>query len=193
MPEINLLPWREELREERKRQFLTVLTGVAILAVLIGLLWVAVRSSEINSQLAVNSELQSGIDSLAKEVEEISTLKQQKADMLDRMSVIKGLQSNRPEIVKLFDQFVRVMPEGAYVSRVETSGNSFSVIGKAESNQRISALMRQMDQALKFSDPDLTTVNADRELGDQGSSFEMAATIVNVTELAQAQASANEE
>ena len=187
MPEINLLPWREELREERKRQFLTVLAGVAIISVLFGLLWVTVQTTEIKNQVAVNGELQRGIEELEKEIEDITALKQQKADMLDRMNVIKGLQGNRPEIVKLFDQFVRIMPEGTFVSRVEASGATFSVEGKAESNQRISSLMRSMDQAEKFSDPNLTTVNADRELGDQGSSFEMTATIVNESELAQAE------
>lgn len=185
MPEINLLPWREELREERKRQFLTVLAGVAILAALIGLLWITVQTAEIKNQAAVNNELQAGIDKLDKEIEDIQRLKKDKADMLDRMSVIKGLQSNRPEIVKLFDQFVRVMPEGTFVSRVEVSGNTFALEGKAESNQRISSLMRLMDQRAKFSDPNLTTVNADRELGDQGSSFEMTATIVNESEFDQ--------
>ena len=183
MPEINLLPWREELREERKRQFLTVLAGVAILAFVLGLLWFMAQTAEIKNQVAINNELQNGIKELDKQIADIQQLKKDKADMLDRMEVIKGLQSNRPEIVKLFDQFVQVMPEGTYVSRVEASGRTLSVEGKAESNQRISSLMRSMDQAKKFSDPNLTTVNADRELGDQGSSFEMTATIVNESEL----------
>lgn len=188
MPEINLLPWREELREERKRQFLTVLVAVAILAVVLGGLWTWVRDSAIDNQVAVNSELKSGIAELDQQVREIEQLRKDKADMLDRMDVIKSLQGNRPEIVKLFDQFVRIMPDGSYVSRVEASGSTFSVEGKAESNQRISALMRRMDETMKFSDPDLTTVNADRELGDQGSSFEMTAEIVNEAELVQASA-----
>lgn len=192
MPEINLLPWREELREERKRQFLTVLAGVAVLALAIGLAWVAVKDAEIKNQLAINKELQTGIDSLTEEVEEISELKQKKADMLDRMTVIKRLQTDRPEIVKLFDQFVRVMPENTYVSRIEATGATFSLEGKAESNQRISALMRQMDSSIKFSEPDLTTVNADRELGDQGSSFEMNVTIINENEFSQAQTETGE-
>lgn len=97
------------------------------------------------------------------------------------------MQGNRPEIVKLFNQFVQVLPEGTYVSRIEALGATLSVEGKTESNQRISSFMRSMDQTGKFSDPNLTTVNADRELGDQGSSFEMTATIVNESVLAQAE------
>lgn len=185
MPEINLLPWREELREERKKQFLTILLGVAMLAFLIGVLWVMLKSGEIKSQQAVNNRLTAEIKALEEQVKDIEEMEARRTDMLDRMSVIKGLQSNRPEIVKLFDQFVRVMPEGTYVSKMELLGRTIAIEGKAESNQRISALMRQMDDASKFDDPNLTTVNADRELGDQGSSFEMTATVPNESELAE--------
>jgi len=187
MASINLLPWRDELREERKRQFLSVLACFVLLAGLIGLLWVGVQTAQIKNQVATNAALQSGIAELDEEIEGIQKLKDDKEDMLDRMQVIKGLQGNRPEIVKLFDQFVQVIPEGTYVSRIEASGATLSVEGKTESNQRISSFMRSMDQTAKFSDPNLTTVNADRELGDQGSSFEMTATIVNESELAQAE------
>ena len=131
--------------------------------------------------------MQAGIAELDEEIQGIQQLKDDKADMLDRMQVIKGLQGNRPEIVKLFNQFVQVLPEGTYVSRIEALGATLSVEGKTESNQRISSFMRSMDQTGKFSDPNLTTVNADRELGDQGSSFEMTATIVNESVLAQAE------
>ena len=184
---INLLPWRDEAREERKQQFLRIVAGVAILAGLIGFVWISVQTAAVDGQSAVNKQLQAGIAELDEEIQGIQQLKDDKADMLDRMQVIKGLQGNRPEIVKLFNQFVQVLPEGTYVSRIEALGATLSVEGKTESNQRISSFMRSMDQTGKFSDPNLTTVNADRELGDQGSSFEMTATIVNESVLAQAE------
>ncbi len=184
---INLLPWRDEAREERKQQFLRIVAGVAILAGLIGFVWISVQTAAVEGQSAVNKQLQAGIAELDEEIQGIQQLKDDKADMLDRMQVIKGLQGNRPEIVKLFNQFVQVLPEGTYVSRIEALGATLSVEGKTESNQRISSFMRSMDQTGKFSDPNLTTVNADRELGDQGSSFEMTATIVNESVLAQAE------
>lgn len=184
---INLLPWRDEAREERKQQFLRMVAGVAILAGLIGFVWISVQTAAVEGQSAVNKQLQAGIAELDEEIQGIQQLKDDKADMLDRMQVIKGLQGNRPEIVKLFNQFVQVLPEGTYVSRIEALGATLSVEGKTESNQRISSFMRSMDQTGKFSDPNLTTVNADRELGDQGSSFEMTATIVNESVLAQAE------
>ena len=184
---INLLPWRDEAREERKQQFLRIVAGVAILAGLIGFVWISVQTAAVEGQSAVNKQLQAGIAELDEEIQGIQQLKDDKADMLDRMQVIKGLQGNRPEIVKLFNQFVQVLPEGTYVSRIEALGATLSVEGKTESNQRISSFMRSMDQTGKFSDPNLTTVNADRELGNQGSSFEMTATIVNESVLAQAE------
>lgn len=189
---INLLPWRDEAREERKQQFLRIVAGVAILAGLIGFVWISVQTAAVEGQSAVNKQLQAGIAELDEEIQGIQQLKDDKADMLDRMQVIKGLQGNRPEIVKLFNQFVQVLPEGTYVSRIEALGATLSVEGKTESNQRISSFMRSMDQTGKFSDPNLTTVNADRELGDQGSSFEMTATIVNESVLAQAELNAAE-
>lgn len=182
MPDINLLPWREALREERKRQFTVVVSGVFILGLLIGYAWEVNISGKINSQEARNSVLQTGIDSLDAQVAEIRSLRDRKADMVDRMAVIKGLQTNRPEIVRLFDEFARSLPDGAYIEQMEVSGTSLSIEGKAESNNRVSAFMRQLNNSEKFSEPNLTRVDADPTLGDQGSSFTMIIQIDNQEE-----------
>lgn len=179
MPDINLLPWREEQREERKRQFLSALVLVAILAGVIGFVWNSLVVSRIDGQLDRNSLLEAQIKLLDSEANEIRSLKEEKAEMLDRMEVIKGLQINRPEIVKLYDQLVTSMPDGVYISDLEVSGSRLSMQGKAESNNRISALMRQLNQAEKFSDPNLAEVTADRELGSQGSQFTMTAVVTS--------------
>jgi len=96
--------------------------------------------------------------------------------------VIKGLQTNRPEIVRLFDQLVQATPDGVYMLSLSVTGNSLSFEGKAESNNRISALMRQIDASEKFSQPNLTTVTADSELGAQGSRFSMTAQVMDTSE-----------
>lgn len=179
MPDINLLPWREEQREERKRQFLSALVLVAILAGLIGFAWNTIVNSKIASQDSRNSLLDAQIKLLDAEAKEIRELKEDKAEMLDRMQVIKGLQTNRPEIVKLYDQLVVSMPDGIYISNLAVQGNRMSMDGKAESNNRISALMRQLDQAEKFNSPNLEEVTADKELGSQGSQFTMTAVIAS--------------
>ncbi len=188
MPDINLLPWREELREERRRQFIVVLVGSTILALLVGYLMEFQVGGAINAQQARNQVLQQGIEELNRAIAEIRELRDLKAEMIDRMTVIKGLQTNRSEIVKLFDQFVRSIPDGAYVTEMAFRGNTISFEGKAESNNRVSALMRSLDAAEKFTNPNLTRVDADAELGPQGSSFSMT---VAVTQPAEEEEAAN--
>lgn len=182
MPDINLLPWREELREERKRQFLVVLGGVVILGLLVGYAWEVNISGKIGAQEGRNSVLQTGIDDLNEQVSEIRTLRERKADMVDRMAVIKGLQTNRPEIVRLFDEFARSLPDGSYIEAMSVVGDSISLEGKAESNNRVSAFMRQLNNSEKFSEPNLTRVDADPTLGDQGSNFTMIIKVDNQEE-----------
>lgn len=182
MPDINLLPWREELREERRRQFLVVLGGVVILGILMGYAWEVNISGKINAQEARNTILQNGIDDLNTKVSEIRVLRERKADMIDRMAVIKGLQTNRPEIVRLFDEFARSLPDGTYVEEMLVEGSSLSIEGKAESNNRVSTFMRQLNDSEKFSEPNLTRVDSDPTLGDQGSSFSMVIKVDNEEE-----------
>ena len=177
MPDINLLPWREELREERKRQFTVVVSGTVILALLVGYSLEFGVSTDIQIQNSRNTMLQQGIDQLNQQIAEINELKDRKSDMIDRMTVIKGLQTNRPEIVKFFDQFARSIPDGTYITELSLQGTTLSLEGKSESNNRISALMRSLDGMEKFVSPNLTRVEADNELGPQGNSFTMTAAV----------------
>lgn len=179
MPDINLLPWREELREERKRQFTVVVTGTAILALLVGYSMEFSVNADIQVQNSRNSLLQRGIDELNREIAEINALKERKSDMIDRMTVINSLQTNRPEIVKLFDSFARAIPDGTYITEMQLSGATISVEGKAESNNRIGTFMRSLDAAEKFASPNLTRVDADDALGPQGSNFIMTVAVTN--------------
>ncbi len=182
MPDINLLPWREELREERRRQFLVVLVGVAILGGLVGFAWQTSVKLDISAQQARNTYLQQEIDKLNRDVAEIRDLRDKKSDMIDRMSVIKGLQTNRPEIVQLFDDFARAVPDGTFVEQMEVAGSNLSLEGKAESNNRVSSFMRRLHDSGKFDNPNLTRVDADATLGPQGSSFSMTAHVVDQEE-----------
>lgn len=182
MPDINLLPWREELREERKRQFFSSLVLTAVLAAIIGFAWDSWIDIQISTQASRNNILETEISKLDAQANEIRELKRAKSEMLDRMEVIKGLQTNRPEVVKLYDQLVQVVPDGVYLSTLDVQGSKMSMQGKAESNNRISSMMRQIDQSGKFAQPNLTTVTADRELGDQGSNFVMTAQVIDQSE-----------
>ncbi|MBC6427872.1 MAG: PilN domain-containing protein [Cellvibrionales bacterium] len=180
MPQINLLPWREEQREERKRQFLGVLVLMVLLALAIGLAWSAAVNLQIAAQKSRNAMLEAEIATLAQRTAEIGNLQAQRGEILERIQVIKGLQVNRPEIVRLYEQLAHAFPDGVYINKLQFADNTLSMDGKAESNNRISALMRNLDQAEKFASPSLRTVTADSELGEQGSSFHMTAQVVDL-------------
>ena len=104
---INLLPWRAELRERRKKDFLTVLAGCALVGLLVFAVWYRAVESLIDYQTMRNKKLQSEISSLDKKVDEINALKKQRTEMIDRMKVIQNLQGTRPLIVHVFDEIVR--------------------------------------------------------------------------------------
>ncbi|WP_461480496.1 PilN domain-containing protein [Porticoccus sp.] len=94
------------------------------------------------------------------------------------MQVIQELQGNRPEIVKLYDEFVRAVPDGVYFTQMTLKGKQISLVGYAESNNRVSALMRRLDASYKFAEPNLTKVQADPILGEDGSRFEMRVKVI---------------
>ena len=160
MAHINLLPWRERLREERKREFLTILVGVVIISG--GVLFLADRyiNGEIDSQSARNGFLQSEITVLDGQVAEIGQLRQQKEDIRARMNVITGLQGTRPVIVRVFDELVKTLPEGVYYTKLERVVNTISIEGVAESNSGISELMRRLDDSEWFRSPSLSDISA---------------------------------
>lgn len=173
MTRINLLPWREAHREEKKREFLVVLGGFVFGALFSVLVWDRWVNSDIDEQTSRNEFLRVETAKLDKEVKEINELKIRLQEMLERMTVIQGLQSNRPETVKIFDEFVRSVPDGVFFTAMIRAGDNLSLTGFAESNNRISALMRKLNDSPKFKDPNLTKVEADETLGEQGSRFEM--------------------
>jgi len=160
MANINLLPWRERKREEHKKSFfisLGVAAGIAV--ALLGLSDRVVNAS-INNQAALNEYLRQQIVLLDEKLVQIKLLREQKAALTERMAVIQGLQGTRPIIVRLFDELVRSLPEGVYYNSIIRTGDSISLEGVAESNNRISALMRDLDASKWFADPDLRQVNA---------------------------------
>ena len=114
MAQINLLPWRERLREERKREFFTILIGVVIISA--GILFLIDRyfNGEIDVQVSRNEFLRSEITVLDERVAEINQLRQQKEDIRSRMNVITDLQGTRPVIVRIFDELVNTLPDGVY-------------------------------------------------------------------------------
>jgi len=158
MPRINLLPWREEERKKRQQDFMVAMAGAVVVAIaVVGLTWFAFERM-IDSQQARNQRLESEIVELEKSIEEIDGLERQKERLLARMEIIEQLQRSRPEIVHLFDELTRQLPEGVYLNGMRQTGKSVELKGVAQSSTRVSALMRQTDQSEWLTDPSVTKV-----------------------------------
>ncbi|GAA5315748.1 MAG: type 4a pilus biogenesis protein PilN [Candidatus Pelagadaptatus aseana] len=173
MAKINLLPWRDEYRKEKQQEFITVLVGVGIIAALAAYLWINTINGQIADQQARNQLLEKEIALLDKKVAEIKELKERRRQLIERMKVIQGLQGERPVIVRYFDELVRSMPEGVYLTDLVREGGSIKMSGVTESNVRVSALMRNVDASEWFASPNLSSVKAAPELGEQASQFEL--------------------
>jgi type IV pilus assembly protein PilN len=160
MPRINLLPWREEERKKRQRDFLIAMSGAFVAALVVLGLTMFAYSGMIDHQNARNTRLQGEIATLDKSIKEIDGLEAQKERLLARMEIIEQLQKSRPEIVHLFDEVTRQLPEGVYLTGLEQSGISVKVNGVAQSSTRVSALMRQMDDSDWLADPNLAEIES---------------------------------
>lgn len=158
MPSINLLPWRAELRKRRQNEFLIGLAGALGLAVVVTLLANLAVSTMIDAQQRRNELLKSEIAALDKQIEEIVVLEEQKARMVARMQVIERLQKSRPEVVKLFDDVVRTLPEGVYLTSIQQSDRRLEFNGVAQSSTRVSAFMRNIDASDVLSKPELKVI-----------------------------------
>lgn len=161
MAHINLLPWREERRKEQLKQFLSIMVLSVILA---GLIILAVHlqfSRMINAQTSRNDFLQREITAVEKQIREINDLAKAKKRLLARMEVIQQLQRNRPGIVHLFEEMVKVMPEGVYITDLKQQGTKLTIKGVAQSNARVSAFMRNVDASDWLTKPELEVIKKD--------------------------------
>lgn len=142
---INLLPHRELARQARQRQFVSLAVLTAIAAVVIVGLVHLVLAARIDHQLALNGLLKTRIAELDRQISEIDKLKDQIQQVLARKQVVETLQANRNEAVHLLDQLVRQLPEGIYLNSVKQTGDKVTIVGYAQSNARVSTLMRNID------------------------------------------------
>lgn len=160
MARINLLPWREELREERRKRFLLVLIGVVVGSIGLVLITDQVIGNSINRQLARNDYLGKQIAVVDERIKQISELKARRQQLVERMRIIQDLQGNRQISGRIFDQLARTLPDGVYFTEVKMDGKTLSVTGAAESNNKVSELMRNLDASDWFDAPSLTEVKS---------------------------------
>lgn len=187
MARINLLPWREWERERKRKEFLGNLAGVLIGAVALVLLAGWHLDGRIDNQIARNQYLEQQISELDRKIAEIENLQKTRNELLARMRVIQELQGNRPVIVRVFDETVRTLAKGVHFVNLEMKANRLTVNGVAESNNRISSLMRNLDNSDWFASPNLKTIKEDPknvEYGAQASTFNLTFVQTNPKEVA---------
>jgi len=160
MARINLLPWREERREERRKRFLLALIGVV--AGSVGAVFIAdqIVSAAIDRQVARNDYIGKQIAVVDERIKQISDLKAHRQQLVERMRIIQDLQGNRQVSGRIFDQLARTLPDGVYFTDVKMTGKTLSISGAAESNNRVSELMRNLDASDWFDAPSLNEVKA---------------------------------
>lgn len=170
MARINLLPWREELRKEQTRQFTSMSIISALLTAAIILLVHVNFAKIIDHQNFRNTLLETEIAKLENELREIKDLEETKEKLLARMEIIQSLQQRRPQIVHVFDDIVRTVPDGIFLTSIEQQGQLLKFTGIAESNGRISAYMRNIDASDWLDAPKLKVIESKRKDG-RGSEF----------------------
>jgi len=174
MPRINLLPWRDAQRKERKLAFLVALGVAALAAGVTAFAAYLLYGSMIEAQQRRNTQLRVAIKTLDKEIEEINSLESAKQKFIARMEIIEKLQRSRPEIVHVFDEIVRTLPEGVYLTSVKQSGMRLKFEGIAQSSTRVSSFMRNIDGSQWLRNPGLEVVQTTKGSGP-GSSFTLTA------------------
>ena len=171
MPSINLLPWREAERQKRQRDFGIAMGGAVIAAIAVVMLTILAYSQMIAGQKARNDRLTAEIVELEKSIAEIDGLERQKERLLARMEIIEELQKSRPEIVHLFDELARQLPEGVYLTGMKQTGSRVEIRGVAQSSTRVSALMRQIDSSEWLGDPEVERVETTQAGASRQSEF----------------------
>jgi len=158
MTRINLLPWREEMRQEQKKQFAVMAAMSCVLAVaIVGLIHFQMQA-KIDYQLSRNRFLTQEIAKVDEEIKEISELQKVRRSLIERMEVIQDLQGSRPSIVHLFTEIVSTVPNGVYLQTLTQTGNNLLVNGEAESNARVSTYMRNLSASDWLKDPNLSVI-----------------------------------
>ncbi|MEM7206248.1 MAG: PilN domain-containing protein [Pseudomonadota bacterium] len=160
---INLLPWRDEERKRKTREFTTQLILCAMLAGLVVMYGIFTVQGQIDHQNRRNQFLQAEIDRLKVELEEIKELESTKEQLLSRMEIIQQLQTRRPQVVHLFHELAFTLPDGVSLTAIAQTQDNITLEGKADSNARVSAFMRNLDESEWLTGPRLEVIEANTD------------------------------
>lgn len=179
MARINLLPWREERRAQRRKEFLAMLGLSALAGVALAFLIISWHGAQIDGQNERNEYLRTQIQSLDAQITEIERLDEQKARLLARKEVIEQLQASRSQMVHLFDSLVRTIPDGVVLTSIRQEGLKLTLEGRSQSNARVSTYLRNLESSGWMTSPDLAIIEA--RAGEPGLpfTFRLSVTLAN--------------
>jgi type IV pilus assembly protein PilN len=180
MPRINLLPWREQERKVRRREFMVAAGGAVFAAAIFVLGGKLLYSSWTDAQNEKNALLKKEIVKLDAQIADIQDLETRKQRLVARMDIIEKLQRMRPEIVHRFDELVKTVPEGVYLTQIKQSNKKLEIHGIAQSSTRVSTFMRNIDSSVWIGNPVLQIVESAKDSPTGGSSFTLSADVVGV-------------
>jgi type IV pilus assembly protein PilN len=180
MPRINLLPHREQERKRRRTEFAVALIAAAIAAAVVVGGGKVLYSTWTDAQNEKNNLLKKEIVKVDAQIADIQDLENRKQRLVARMEIIEKLQRQRPEIVHRFDELVRLVPEGVYLTQIKESGKKIELHGVAQSSTRVSTFMRNIDASTWLANPELQVVESARDSATGGSSFVLFANEVGV-------------
>lgn len=173
MAYINLLPWREEAEKARQREYLTILTLVAVVALLIVLSVNQFYQMHIDGQNVHNQFLQNEIQILDLRIAKIKSLNKKKKELKKRTSVVEQLQRSRNVVTQVLDEIAKVVPNGIYLTRLEKQDNSLNVTGKSESNNHLANMIREIERSDLFEDAILESITSNDAKSKLLSDFKM--------------------
>jgi len=163
MARINLLPWRAERRKLRQKEFLAMVGLSALAAIVLAFLIVGYFKAQISGQNDRNAYMRDQITEVDKKIKEIEELDKKKAKLLARKEVIEQLQANRSQMVHLFDSLVRTIPDGVTLTTIKQEGDMLTLVGRSQSNARVSTYMRNLEGSGWMTNPDLSVIEAKGE------------------------------
>jgi type IV pilus assembly protein PilN len=180
MPRINLLPWREQERKVRRREFMVAAGGAIIASVVLIGVGKLLYAGWTDAQIAKNNILKKEIVKLDAQIADIQDLENRKQRLVARMEIIEKLQRKRPEIVHLFDEIVKTVPDGVYLTQIKQTGNKLEIHGVAQSSTRVSTFMRNIDSSVWMDNPVLLVVESAKDSPTGGSNFTLTSDVVGV-------------
>lgn len=180
MAHINLLPWREEARKAKQQQFIVILAVSCVLAfgVMFGVS--TYFGKRVEGQLKRNAFIESELKILDQKIAEIKVLEQTKADLQQRMALIEQLQSSRNLGTQVFSEVAKTVPAGIYLAELEKKGDALLIVGKSESNNRLSHMIRQIEESELMSFVNLQSITAGKDATEVLSDFTMQIEVNNL-------------